>query len=127
MQFFPYDLNGCKNNATVCFLHPVWERPAMEGNLPALPPGDKKIMYCLRRSVYTAGIYVLNHDCLHRDAPICSSRVIRSSIGGWVLNSFRNPPPESGLTINRCAVAGVASIGIFRLKASSFRNALARY
>jgi hypothetical protein len=43
---------------------------------------------------------------------IASSRAILSSIGGWVLKSLSRPPPESGLTMNMCDVAGFASIGI---------------
>src|SRR5712692_11474956 len=43
---------------------------------------------------------------------IARSRAIRSSIGGWVENKVLSPPaPRSGLTMNRWAVAGVASMG----------------
>ena len=31
---------------------------------------------------------------------MCSSRSIRSSIGGWVENKFAMPPPEKGFTMN---------------------------
>ena len=43
---------------------------------------------------------------------ISSSLAIRSSIGGWVLNSERTPPPLKGLTMNIWAVEGLASMGI---------------
>ena len=33
-------------------------------------------------------------------------RAMRSSTGGWVENRFAMPPPDSGLTIIICAVAG---------------------
>jgi hypothetical protein len=54
---------------------------------------------------------------LHARCAIASSRRIRSSIGGWVENRRLNPPPLSGLTMKRCAVAGV-SRGMRSLAAS---------
>ena len=46
---------------------------------------------------------------------IWRSRAMRSSIGGWVLNSFEKPRtlavPASGLTMYMCAVAGFTCIG----------------
>ncbi len=58
---------------------------------------------------------------------IASSRRTRSSTGGWVENSERNPPERNGLTINMCAVASLAwVIGAARLAVSSLRRALAR-
>src|SRR3954468_14770307 len=39
----------------------------------------------------------------------CWSAAIRFSVEGWVENRLSMPRPVSGLTINRCAVAGVIS------------------
>ena len=47
------------------------------------------------------------------DGSIARSRATRSEVGGWVVNSPRSPPAESGLTMNICAVAGLASAPSF--------------
>src|SRR2546425_12745413 len=54
------------------------------------------------------------------------SRAIRSSIGGWVEKRFMNARPESGLTMKRWAVAGLASIGMAWLACSRRARAEAR-
>ena len=51
---------------------------------------------------------------------------MRLSMGGWVLNSSITPPPENGFTMNRCEVAGEASMGRRLFQASSFSSALAK-
>src|SRR5512143_1630605 len=58
---------------------------------------------------------------------MASSLAILSSMGGWVLKSLSNPPPERGFTMNIWDVAGFASIGIFCDAAFSLRSALERY
>jgi hypothetical protein len=50
----------------------------------------------------------MNYACTR----MLSSRAILSSIGGCVLNSLAIFPAERGFTINMCAVAGCAAIGI---------------
>ena len=40
-----------------------------------------------------------------------SSARMRASVGGWLLKSDIRPPPVNGLTMNMCAVAGLASSG----------------
>ena len=55
-----------------------------------------------------------------------SSRSTRFSTGGCVLNRDSSPPPVSGLTMNMCAVAGVASIGTSREIPEIFSRARAR-
>ena len=54
------------------------------------------------------------------------SRAIRSVTGGWVLKRFMKAWPVRGFTMNRCAVAGLASIGIAWEARESFSRALAR-
>jgi len=49
-------------------------------------------------------------------AMACRRRT-RSSTGGWVLNQLAKPPPLSGLTMNMCAVAGLASCMGMRFEA----------
>ncbi len=44
-----------------------------------------------------------------------------------MLNSLAIPPPRSGLTMNMCAVAGLALIGTRRDAVSSFLRALANH
>ena len=56
-----------------------------------------------------------------------SRRATRSSIGGWVLNSFATRPPRSGLTMNMWAVAGLAFMGMRLDAASSLRSAEASH
>ena len=46
------------------------------------------------------------------DQRIACSRAMRSAVEGWVENRFAHIPALNGLMMNRCAVAGVASIGI---------------
>src|SRR5439155_21932825 len=55
-----------------------------------------------------------------------SSARIRCSVGGCVLNSDIRPESDSGLMMNMCAVAGLASSGTTCDAASSFLSALAR-
>jgi hypothetical protein len=57
---------------------------------------------------------------------ISSSLATRSSIGGWVLKRERTPPPLNGLTMNRWAVEGLASMGMRWDAASNFPRAFAR-
>jgi len=57
---------------------------------------------------------------------ISSSLATRSSIGGWVLKRERTPPPLNGLTINMCAVEGLAFMGILRAAISSLLRAFAK-
>lgn len=57
---------------------------------------------------------------------ISSSLAIRSSMGGWVLNNERTPFPVNGLTMNICAVEGLACMGILCAARSSFPSALAK-
>ena len=56
---------------------------------------------------------------------IASSRATRSSVEGWVLKIEANERPDSGLTMKRCDVAGLLSIGIIWAPRSSFLRALA--
>ena len=53
-----------------------------------------------------------------------ASAATRSSVGGWVENSFMNAEPLNGLMMNMCAVAGDASIGMRCDHDSSFFNPL---
>jgi hypothetical protein len=52
--------------------------------------------------------------------------LILSSMGGSVLNRVMMPLPLKGLTMNRCAVDGLALRGIPFETASNFPRALAR-
>ena len=54
------------------------------------------------------------------------SRSILMAIGGWVENKLPKFIPKSGWMINRCAVDGLANIGVRREYASSFESALAK-
>src|SRR5262249_31108371 len=54
---------------------------------------------------------------------IALRRAMRSSMGGCVENSVARPPDVSGLTMKRCAVAGVASSCFCRVAISSFASA----
>src|SRR5512143_3845537 len=57
---------------------------------------------------------------------ISSNRFTRSSVDGCVLKSLTKPPPEKGLMMNICALAGEPVLmGISRLQVSILRNALA--
>jgi hypothetical protein len=49
---------------------------------------------------------------LLRPYAISSSLLTRSSMGGWVEKRDMSPPPVRGLTMNMCAVAGVAAMGM---------------
>src|SRR5574341_868080 len=56
-------------------------------------------------------------------ARMARSRAIRSSMGGWVEKSLNSDCPLRGFTINRCEVAGLASIGRRWAPTSSFCKA----
>ena len=63
---------------------------------------------------------------LARILDIARRRATRSAMGGWVENRVVQPPPVNGLTMKRCAVAGVAScIGTIFDAVSSFSSARA--
>ena len=68
-------------------------------------PTDVPLMSCWKGS----------QTSLPRDYPLTGDRLrnrrIRSSIGGCVLKRANNDSPDSGLTMNRWAVAGFASMG----------------
>ena len=49
---------------------------------------------------------------------ICSRRLIRSAIGGWVAKSFAMPPPRNGLAIMRCETSTRWVFGWFGLALS---------
>ena len=51
---------------------------------------------------------------------------MRLAIGGWVENRLEKSTPSNGATMNRCAVEGVACMGMRFEYASSFLSALAR-
>src|SRR5262245_62413038 len=55
-----------------------------------------------------------------------SRRLMRAAVDGCVANRPARPPPENGLTMNRCAVAGEPALrGTCRPIVSSLRSASA--
>lgn len=66
----------------------------------------------LRRRIPTAAAACPSKVCLQAEEPIARRRAMRSSRGGWVENRFIKLRPDNGLTMNMCAVDGLASNGI---------------
>jgi hypothetical protein len=56
----------------------------------------------------------------------CSKAAMRLAVDGWVENSLSMPVPDSGLMMNRCAVAGFCSAGIFSISCA-VRSASVEY
>ena len=82
-----------------------------------------------RRPPATCGRQARRHPLV--DVPLLAhptpprSARMRASVGGWLLKSDIRPAPENGLTMNMCAVAGLASSGTRLDTASIFRSASA--
>jgi vanadium chloroperoxidase len=99
-----------------------WTRPGMTSGCTTAPeaprPGARRLYpqglrppppprgeYCLGRAVRCGGV----------TGAMASSRATRSSVGGWVENSASSRSPDSGFTMNMCALAGCASAAWFTM------------
>ena len=67
------------------------------------PTDSSSVTALARASCYEKGSAKFRSSilCVPDQCPaICSSRSIRSSIGGWVENRFAMPPAAKGFTMN---------------------------
>jgi hypothetical protein len=80
---------------------------------PSPIPADFRASDALNGGGHDGGSWLASTS--PRDYPLIGDRLrnrrIRSSIGGWVLKRLTQDPPASGLTMNKCAVAGFAAMG----------------
>ena len=114
----------------------VRELGSWSGNVPLNPSTDESAFSLLVQELLNNPYVVLvnRKSYIHGRAAFLHNgqfeidqrprrRAMRFSMGGWVLNSADRPPPEKGLTMNRCAVAGEAFMGTRLFSASSFVSA----